>query len=382
MSRIYFFCCALPTMILIPLWVLLWAPLANMGFTDDKAIIDAQRYFYGYSTNKFDVSLPITHYCYSWNDCLHNYIYSFSHTYFKSGLPVNLFIYFCISCFVLRLISFYASSFRLSTNTTYSKLAIILSVFYNPFLLVYSSVPSKELLSTFFIVLSIMYLQYLRRVLGVKTKNLAPKRINFIYLLLALILGLILFYVIFSYRFQLLPVSIVIGLVFAFRARIALFSFKIRINFSRLLLIALLFVSCVLFLLNSNFIEINLFNKSNLVYLLAPFNFPFFINPSIFNAFFSRDATLLFWFSFATQLNGFIVTVFFIANLNRKCLSSASFILLILSSLVGYLYGDQSARYTTLISYFSLVSMVIDFLCLAVGLQFLAHQNDSADYAQ
>lgn len=339
---------------LLPSWYILWGPLASLNTRDEYAIIDAQRYYQGYTRFVFDLNEPLSSYCYSWNDCFHNYIYSFFHSAFGSAVWLNVVLYLVlvsnILCFARN------SNILLGLSQLSNKILFFIPLLINPFIFIYSCMPSKELLSTVLVSSILRFALWTRRYFFISGIFKNPKLFFKFIVNLLFFVGLLVFSAL--YRFQLLPISILILLAFPFRSILfASYLRYVRPNYF-LLLVSLGILSYFIATKYGYLSSFSLLN--NLPFVFAPFNFPFPFNPGFLSLYQNPIFDPILLVGAMTQLSGFLISVTFLITIVKKLLSTSSFLLLALASSVGFLYGPTSTRYVMTIGYFLLLSLLLD----------------------
>jgi hypothetical protein len=349
-------CLSLPALTIPLCWHLLWTPLAA-GNTEDKyAEIDAQRYFHGYAANAFDFGQPVQTYCYSWNDCLHNYLYSFFHTYLGSAVWFNFLLYLLLTYNMISLLhlSFPFSKIPAFTDTRLFYACLLL----NPFVYVYACLPAKELISIVLLSSALVCSLWSKSIYaGLSTLSLSNRTIFFVTSLLLLVAILI---ISFFYRFQLLPIALCLLVFFPLRKRIKL-STKLTFKLSAALRFLLILIAAFLLLLAFNLLgTFSLLH--NILYFFAPFNFPFPVNPGFISLFNSHDFNAVFFVGGFTQLSGFLLSIVFLLTLRWSACSYSSLLLILLACSIGLLYGPTSTRYAMTVGYFALASLLLDLV--------------------
>jgi hypothetical protein len=345
----------------VPLsWNLLWTPLSEGNTQDRFAVLDAQRYFEGYTSVAFDPDLPIAAYCYSWNDCLHNYIYAFFHTYFGDAVWLNLILYIILTtntCLLARFLTSLPGGYALVRPFQF-----YVPLLLNPFVYAYSCMPAKELVSVVALFSALVCFLWARHLC------LKPRKASHLRAKSRLSVAMLLLFAILAfeslYRFQLLPISLCIIVCFSLRSRIA-YRPSLFFKPKNALRIAFAFLVPLCFLVSYKYLSpFSLI--SNISYFFAPFNFPFPINPGLMRLYLAASFDPVLFLGGLTQLSGFLLSLVFFFAIQRKLLSYSSLLLLLLACFVGFIYGPTSTRYVATIGYFSLLSLLVD-LCFVVS---------------
>ena len=339
-----------PVLFIFPLSFIFWAPIESLAVNDQDSIIDAQRYFLGATRHRnLDEFFSIYNFCYSWNDCLHNYIYALLNRISFLALPFGVIPYYFFCSNMRALIN--KSFFLYLRRRSLFRFTSLILIFCNPFVLAYASIPSKEVFTLFLISLALRC-----SIFSTDSQSVNKSLFSFVYLFRFLLFSLILF-IICIYRFQFFPVSLALCFCFSQRANLSILVRHLRFR------IGAIIPAIFLILLSSSVVLVSFSHKLatlNPLYFLSPFNFPLPINPSLFQFFSGDISVLIFPFAFCTQLSGFFLVVLLIACFVKGRLSICTILSLLICSFIGLIYGPDSARYVSTVSYFVIFSCLLD----------------------